>query len=134
MVNNILETEITSFSTYGLKGIPDTDGDGLTDDEEINYDGDPAYNPYHPTTNPTGTDTDWNNPDTDGDGFNDGLEVNMGTDPLNPDDIPALSTLTVPLFDLSGDKKANLTKTELKEAIENIGNNNFQHILQPNRN
>lgn len=47
----------------------DTDGDGLTDTDEINR--------YH--TNP-------NNPDTDGDGLTDGQEVRyLGTDPLKAD-------------------------------------------------
>ncbi|MBI4135320.1 hypothetical protein HY477_01130 [Candidatus Uhrbacteria bacterium] len=47
----------------------DSDGDGLTDLEEINI-----------------HDTDPFNPDTDGDGLFDGEEVNIyGTDPLNPD-------------------------------------------------
>jgi hypothetical protein len=47
----------------------DSDGDGLTDADEINIYG----------TNPL-------NPDTDGDGLTDGDEVNIyGTDPLNPD-------------------------------------------------
>ncbi len=48
---------------------PDTDGDGLSDYDEINVHG-----------------TDPLNPDTDGDGLSDGDEVNVyGTDPLNPD-------------------------------------------------
>jgi hypothetical protein len=48
---------------------PDTDGDGLTDGQEVNT--------YH---------TDPLNPDTDGDGLTDGQEVNVThTDPLNPD-------------------------------------------------
>jgi len=48
---------------------PDTDGDGLTDGEEVH-----EYN------------TDPNDPDTDGDGLSDGEEVNSyGTDPLNED-------------------------------------------------
>ncbi len=48
---------------------PDTDGDGLTDGDEVN-----RYK-----TNPL-------NPDTDGDGLKDGDEVNIHkTDPLNPD-------------------------------------------------
>jgi outer membrane protein OmpA-like peptidoglycan-associated protein len=47
----------------------DTDGDGLTDDEEVHI--------YK---------TDPNNPDTDGDGLKDGEEVyKYKTDPLNPD-------------------------------------------------
>lgn len=48
---------------------PDTDGDGLNDYDEINVYG-----------------TDPLNPDTDGDGLSDGDEVNIyGTDPLDPD-------------------------------------------------
>lgn len=46
---------------------PDTDGDGLTDAEEIFY----------------GTDPD--TADSDGDGLSDGAEVQHGTNPLNPD-------------------------------------------------
>jgi len=50
---------------------PDTDGDGLTDFEEVFI--------YH--TNPLLA-------DTDGDGFTDGEEVSFGSDPLNPDSTP----------------------------------------------
>jgi hypothetical protein len=46
---------------------PDTDGDGLSDGDEVNI--------YH--TNPLV-------PDTDGDGIPDGVEIATGTDPLNP--------------------------------------------------
>lgn len=46
---------------------PDTDGDGLTDAEEVLYGTDPT------------------NPDTDGDGVNDGDEIAAGTDPTVPD-------------------------------------------------
>jgi len=50
----------------------DTDGDGLSDSDEVNVYG----------TDPT-------NPDTDGGGVNDGDEVAAGTDPLSPiDDYP----------------------------------------------
>jgi hypothetical protein len=45
----------------------DTDGDGLTEGEEFQYDTDP------------------NNPDTDGDGVTDGDEIEIGTDPLDND-------------------------------------------------
>ena len=44
----------------------DSDGDGLSDAQEIMLGTDPF------------------NPDTDGDGFNDGIEVATGSDPLNP--------------------------------------------------
>lgn len=46
---------------------PDTDGDGLSDGEEVELGTDPT------------------NPDTDGDGLSDGEEVSLGTDPTNPD-------------------------------------------------
>ncbi len=62
----------SGFFEYGdaiLDQLADSDGDGLTDLEEIMI--------YH---------TDPNNPDTDGDGLTDGDEVRIyGTNPLNPD-------------------------------------------------
>jgi outer membrane protein OmpA-like peptidoglycan-associated protein len=61
--------EIYIYGTDPLN--PDTDEDGLTDYEEIYVYG-----------------TDPLNPDTDGDGFSDGQEVEMGTDPLDPADPP----------------------------------------------
>ncbi|WP_240360320.1 adventurous gliding motility protein AgmC [Pyxidicoccus caerfyrddinensis] len=55
-------------ATYNWSVSVDTDGDGLTDAEEVTLGTDP------------------NNPDTDGDGLTDGLEVNVGdTDPLDDD-------------------------------------------------
>jgi len=55
-------------ATSAIKGPVDTDGDGLTDEEEARLGTDPR------------------NPDTDGDGLTDGEEVNIyKTDPLNPD-------------------------------------------------
>ncbi|QYZ66150.1 MAG: hypothetical protein HPY30_09200 [Gammaproteobacteria bacterium (ex Lamellibrachia satsuma)] len=48
--------------------ITDTDGDGISDDDETNIYG-----------------TDPNNADSDNDGLNDGDELGAGTDPLNPD-------------------------------------------------
>lgn len=51
-----------------IGGPVDSDGDGLTDDEEVRWKTDPF------------------NPDTDGDGLSDGDEVHKwNTDPLNPD-------------------------------------------------
>ncbi|MCC5915284.1 MAG: OmpA family protein [Balneolaceae bacterium] len=59
--------EIYVYGTDPLN--PDTDGDGLSDYDEIYVYG-----------------TDPLNPDTDGDGLSDGDEVNVyGTDPLDPD-------------------------------------------------
>lgn len=48
----------------------DTDGDGLTDNKEIEEGTDPENN------------------DTDGDGYSDGFEVNVGTNPLSASDYP----------------------------------------------
>lgn len=70
----------------------DSDGDGLTDDDEINrY----KTDPHNPDTDGDGLKdgeevlsfkTDPLNPDTDGDGLSDGDEVKKHkTDPLNPD-------------------------------------------------
>ena len=47
---------------------PDTDGDGVSDGDEVHK--------FH---------TDPLNPDTDGDGLSDGDEIRLGTNPLNPD-------------------------------------------------
>ncbi|TSJ45571.1 gliding motility-associated C-terminal domain-containing protein [Fluviicola chungangensis] len=64
----------------------DTDGDGLTDFDEV-----------------TNTGTDPNNPDTDGDGYGDGDEVNFGSDPLNPCDPNPAN----PVCDQDGDGLTN---------------------------
>jgi hypothetical protein len=56
-----------AFQQYGGE---DSDGDGLSDEEEAEL----------------GTDPD--DPDTDGDGVSDGDEVDAGTDPLDADDYP----------------------------------------------
>ena len=59
---------------------PDTDGDGVNDGDEVDgstnedWDGDGKPDPTDPT-----------NPDSDGDGINDGDEIKDGTDPNNPD-------------------------------------------------
>jgi len=55
----------------------DTDGDGLSDADELSDSG------VWPDTD--GYITDLNNPDTDGDGVNDGAESTAGTNPLNVD-------------------------------------------------
>ncbi|NUM25876.1 MAG: hypothetical protein HUU49_04660 [Candidatus Buchananbacteria bacterium] len=74
----------------------DSDDDGLNDHQEVWYDGDGAYNPYNPDSNPTGTDLDANDSDTDNDGMNDGQENTFGSDPLDGGDmasVPATSAL-----------------------------------------
>lgn len=57
----------------------DTDGDGLSDDEERRIGTDPL------------------NPDTDGDGYRDGDEVAAGTSPLDPASRPAFTLSILPL-------------------------------------
>ena len=78
----------------------DTDGDGLTDQNEQCFDGDcGTYDPYDPVTNPGGGDLDINKADTDADGLTDGDEVlSTGTDPTNIDtDGDGLSDLVDPI-------------------------------------
>ena len=71
----------------------DTDGDGISDYDEVWWDGSGDYNPYDPITNPSGTDLNPHKWSTDGSGVADGkqdadadslnnvLEIMMGTDP-----------------------------------------------------
>ncbi|MCF7837945.1 MAG: OmpA family protein [Candidatus Marinimicrobia bacterium] len=79
-------------ATFALVGgVVDSDGDGLTDAEEIEM----GTDPFNPDTDGDGlTDyeevrtyfTDPLNPDSDWDGLTDGAEVHIyATDPLNPD-------------------------------------------------
>ena len=68
-IHNRALSEAEIQQLYQMGGPVDSDGDGLSDDAEVNVYG----------TNPS-------NPDTDGDGLNDGQEVNTySTNPLNPD-------------------------------------------------
>lgn len=62
---DIFILRVSNACFYGIPAL-DSDGDGLSDDEEAVIGTDP------------------NNPDTDGDGINDNDEVNGGSDPLNP--------------------------------------------------
>lgn len=66
----------TSNPSSGV-GLPDSDGDGLLDNDEILG------------NNPQGDTSDPNLKDTDGDGFEDGIEVAAGTDPDDALDFPA---------------------------------------------
>jgi hypothetical protein len=67
---------LAELSVLQEGGAPDSDMDGLTDDEEIN-----VYN------------TDPNNPDTDGDGNTDASEVAMGTDPNDAESVMPVAAL-----------------------------------------
>lgn len=93
-------TDIQEASVGTDPNNPDTDGDGLSDGDEVLI--------Y--LTNPRNRDTDGdmlsdydevmiyktnpNNPDTDGDGIPDGVEVMQGTDPLVPN--PPTITIAPP--------------------------------------
>lgn len=74
------EFQITVFSSV-LPAATDSDGDGLTDLEEMSGINDSVNNPAY---DPRGHVTDPSNPDTDGDGTSDGTEARLGTSPLNP--------------------------------------------------
>ncbi len=63
-----------TFAVFNLVPGEDTDGDGLTNADEVAR-----------GTNPL-------TQDTDGDGFSDGLEVTLGSDPLDKLKIPTIST------------------------------------------
>jgi len=81
----------------------DSDFDGLNDDVEVGYDGNVgAYDPFHPTTNATGTDLDANSADTDQDGLTDDEEVNNSSDPLDDQSWPNYAD-----GDLNGDGNVN---------------------------
>ena len=81
----------------------DSDFDGLNDDVEVGYDGNVgAYDPFHPTTNATGTDLDANSADTDQDGLTDDEEVNNSSDPLDDQSWPHYAD-----GDLNGDGNVN---------------------------
>lgn len=115
---------LTPAITPSIVGSIDSDGDGLTDEMEIQYlktdpfnfdtdgdglsDGEEALiissNPLLRDTDGDGL-TDWEevriygtdplNPDTDGDGINDGLEIAQGTAPLVPNAPTAVASATV---------------------------------------
>jgi hypothetical protein len=67
-----------------LSPTQDTDGDGISDFEEQNWNDSLDYNPYDPVRNPGGSDLRHDLADSDGDGLLDGFETMYG---LNPTDI-----------------------------------------------
>ena len=82
----------------------DSDGDGLTDGEEIEI----GTDPYNPDTDGDGlTDDEEENEyftdpldyDSDGDGVSDGDEIDSGTDPCDPDDYPGVDDEEEPVED-----------------------------------
>jgi hypothetical protein len=76
----------------------DTDGDGLTDQNERCYDGNcGGYNPYHSINNPAGRDLDYTLVDTDGDNFSDSQEIAENSNPLDANSIPPLTITSTPV-------------------------------------
>ena len=69
------------YATSPLPAATDSDGDGLTDLEEMSGIDDPAT-----PADPHGFVTDPYNPDTDHDGTDDGTEARIGTNPLDSSD------------------------------------------------
>lgn len=70
----------------------DSDGDNISDYDEVAFDGDDdGYDPQ--------TDTNPLDQDTDGDGYSDGAEVTAGSDPLSSNSIPD-AEIPLPLWSL----------------------------------
>ncbi|MCB9007513.1 MAG: protein kinase [Ardenticatenaceae bacterium] len=87
----VAQAAIIATQTEAARLAGDSDGDGLTDSQEIDVTG---TDPNNPDSDGDGlTDgnevnnlgTDPNDPDTDDDGLNDGDEITWNADPLNPD-------------------------------------------------
>ncbi len=101
---------LASETKFGTDpALADSDADGLTDYQEICYDGD--CNNYSPF--PAGGDLDALNPDTEGDGLPDGWEIDNKTDPLVDDSSldPDLDNLTN-IEEFNAGTDANLADTD----------------------
>jgi hypothetical protein len=110
-----------TITIYNLAPNVDTDGDGLTNAQEVQIGTDPT------------------NPDTDGDTYVDGLEVLFGSDPLDPKSIPVLpkprETETVTFSVLNGAVTGNgiretesLTFSVLNGAVTGNGINETESV------
>ncbi|SFW69449.1 hypothetical protein SAMN05660313_03478, partial [Cellulophaga fucicola] len=102
--------DITATDPAGNSGIGvvtisvDTDGDGLTNNDEIDLGTDP------------------NNPDTDGDGISDGQEVTDGTDPL--DDCDSIGGTPLDTSDCDNDGLTNAEEAALGTDPNNPDSDN----------
>ncbi|MGQ8365397.1 Ig-like domain-containing protein [Glaciecola sp. 1036] len=113
----------TTSETINIEIQPDTDGDGLGDDEEANTyltdlnnpdtDGDRLTDGYEVQigSNPLST-------DSDGDGIEDGDEVDNGTSPTNPDTIKPVVSSTDPEIDAVDIPEANPIVIVFNEALD----------------
>jgi hypothetical protein len=85
--------EVDPFDVDPTAANGDTDGDGVSDFDEVCYNNRVAgtapdvshYDPYDPVANPRGTDLNPMKWDTDGDGLSDGYELAHGLNPIDPD-------------------------------------------------
>src|SRR3989344_9371311 len=77
-------TDVCASGCCAIGNVNDSDGDGLTNAQELQQGTDP------------------NNPDTDGDGFSDGEEVEKGTDPLDSNSNPMTQPLGEPVCNNDG--------------------------------
>ncbi len=104
LVSNPYGVTISSEATISVV-VTDSDGDGLSDYEELLYGTDPLNRDtdrdglsdgeevHSYRTNPLS----W---DTDGDSYSDGVEVKLGSDPNNPASIPAGALVIHPAVDV----------------------------------
>jgi len=116
------ETVLYDKSLSGNQSALDSDGDGLSDYDEINI--------YH---------TDPNEWDTDGDGVSDGAEVKAGTDPLDANDYPGKQSTN----DLDNDGLPDSWETmycnghcDPNADLDNdglINLNEYKHSTDPNK-
>ena len=100
------------------KKVKDSDGDGLTDDEEIAL----GTNPY--------------SPDTDGDGILDSIEKASGTDATNPSDTPdsrkeEMTKRDLTLSEMIKAKNTAALNQHLQEGIKNyFDSDNYKNYLE----
>ena len=87
-LTNPEETETYGTDPYDS----DTDSDGVSDYDEVWYDGDGGYDPFDPGSG-TGTDTDANSADTDADGYSDCIEIGCGGNPISSGEMPAVVSI-----------------------------------------
>jgi cysteine-rich repeat protein len=115
----------------------DTDGDGISDEDEIALGTDPNNPDSDGDSINDGNEvtlgTDPTNPDSDGDGINDGDELDLGTDPLNPDDacgnVDLAASLAVKPVDIIFviDNSGSMSGEILQ--VQNNISNNFADII-----
>ncbi|WCQ70080.1 PBECR4 domain-containing protein [Streptococcus pasteurianus] len=108
----------TEYEEYKQQKTRDSDGDGLTDDEEIAL----GTNPY--------------SPDTDGDGILDSVEKASGTDATNPSDTPdsrkeEMAKRDLTLSEMIKAKNTAALNQHLQEGIKNyFDSDNYKNFLE----